>query len=144
MDFNFDPIPHILHQEFGNDITGRLFVYWLSINLKQYSYTKTVTKKKFKVYLEPNEFIFGRTLCSEEAFITEKQVRNRIDKMKKLGWCIEVENKSRNEFSVYRFILKGQPESQGELQEKGQPEYQKGQPEGQPKGQPDECSKLAS
>jgi hypothetical protein len=147
MNFNFFPIPQDIYKEFNSNVADRLFSYWLATKLLLYPHYSTVTKKKIKILLEPLEFVFGRSESSKEALISEKEMRNRIDKLKKLGYCKEIESKNRPEFKIYCLTLpekKGQPESHGESIKKGQPDYEKGQPEGQPKGQPDEIEKTHS
>ena len=86
--YQFCPIPYeFLKPEFTEDAPMFRLILFI---FKRIRFSTHIIKIKSNGYhdvkLEPLEFIFGRKACAIETELTEKQVRNRIERLIALGY----------------------------------------------------------
>lgn len=68
------------------------------------TFERDVCHDNKKITLKPYQFIFGRTVCSEETGLTEDEVRTQQLSMEKALYLKKCPNKTPNRFTIYEWV----------------------------------------
>ena len=109
LNFPFIPIPRYFleHDWFkprkdGGHLKCLMFVWWCFGRCS--SQKRTIFHDHKEIELEPFEFIFGRSVCSEQTGLTDREIRVQQFHLLEAKKLEKVTSKTTSKFSVYRWL----------------------------------------
>lgn len=101
----FLAIPHeMLTNAFLKDPIMIRFVVWMMHRVRPFPNQIPIKNRRMQLKLDPFEFMFGRMKCAEEAGISQKNARTRLEQLIGLGYVEEVAHKRDSNYTVYRLV----------------------------------------